>query len=104
MLLMGVGLYMLVLIPGILMHGIDSVITMLAGVTIATVAVFGFDTTHVSSRLATLMIILSLIMLATGMTLARLGHPYVQLVLSVPAAGLGLFGARKLIEKKKKND
>lgn len=104
MLLMGLGLYVLVLIPGILPHDIDNVVAMLAGVTIATVAVFGFDTTHVDRRLAILMIIVSVIMFVAGIALARQGHPYAQLVLSVPAAGLGLFGARKLIENKEKND
>lgn len=104
MLLMGLGLYVLVLVPGILPHEIDSVVSMLAGVTMATVALFGFDTTHVNTRLATLMIIVSLIMFATGIALARQGHPYVQLILYVPAAGLGLFGARKLIENREKND
>ena len=104
MLLMGLGLYVLVLIPGMLPHEIDSVVGMLAGVTIATVALFGFDTTHVNRRLATIMIILSLVMFVVGIALVRQGHPYVQLILSVPAAGLGLFGARKLIENKEKND
>ena len=35
MLLMGLGLYVLILIPGMLPHEIDSVVGMLAGVTIA---------------------------------------------------------------------
>lgn len=104
MLLMGLGLYVLVLIPGTLPHEIDSVVSMLAGVTIATVAIFGFDTTHVDRRLAILMIIVSVIMFVAGIALVRQGHPYVLLVLFMPAAGLGLFGARKLIENKEKND
>jgi len=104
MLLVGLGLYVLVLIPGTLPHDVDNVVAMLAGVTIATVAVLGFDTIHVNRRLATIMIVVSLLMLVMGIALARQGHPYAQLVLSVPAAGLGLFGARKLIENKEKND
>lgn len=52
MLLMGPGLYMFVLVPGILPHEIDTVVSMLAGATVATVALFGFDTTHVNRRLA----------------------------------------------------
>lgn len=86
MLLMGLGLYVLVLILRILPHAIDNVVAMLAGAVIATVAVFGFDTTHVNKRFATLMLVLSLLMLAIGIALARQGHPYVQLILSVPAA------------------
>lgn len=104
MLLAGLGLYVLVLVPGFLPHASDSVVAIVAGVTLATVAVFGFDTTHVSRRLAALMIIVSLIMFTAGIALTRQGHPYVQLALSVPAAGLGLFGARKLIDKREKND
>jgi len=103
-LLAGLGLYVLVLIPGFLPHASDSVVSILAGVTLATVALFGFDTVHVSKRLALSMIILSLVMLLTGIVLARQGHPYVQLTLSVSAIGLGLFGTRMLIDNRKKND
>ena len=103
-LLAGLGLYVLVLVPGFLPHTSDSVVALVAGVTLATVAVFGFDTNHVSRRLAALMIIVSLIMFSAGIVLARQGHPYVQLALSVPATGLGFFGARMLIDKRKKND
>ena len=81
-LLMGLSLYMLVLFPGILPHDIDGVVTIMAGVNIASVAVVGFDTTHVDRRLATLMMIARLILIATGIALAVQGHPYVQLELS----------------------
>jgi len=103
-LLVGFGLYALVFVPGFLPHTSDSVVAMLAGMTLATVAVFGFDTTHVNGKLAGLMIVVSLIMFTAGIALARQGHPYVQLALSVPAIGLGLFGARMLINKRKKDD
>lgn len=81
-LLTGLSVYMLVIGPGILPHEIDGVVTILAGVNIASVAVVGFDTTHVDHRLATLIIIAKLILIATGIALAVQGHPYVELELS----------------------
>ncbi len=100
----GLGLYGLVLVPEILPHAIDIVVTILAGVILATVAVFGFDSTRVNRKFASLMVIISLVMLAVGISLARDGHVYILFVLSVPAAGLGLFGVRKLIEKREKHE
>lgn len=81
-LLTGISIYLLVLVPGVLTHEIDGVVTILAGVNIASVALVGFDTTHVDKRLATLMIVVRLILVATGIALALQGHPYVQLDLS----------------------
>lgn len=91
---------MLVLIPGLLPDSVDVIVAVLSGVTMISVAVFGFDTTHVDRRLAILMIILSLLMLVAGIVLARQGHIYILLLLSVPAIGLGLFGLRNLIDKR----
>ena len=99
-LLAGFGLYVLVLIPGLLPDSVDVIVAVLSGVTMISVAVFGFDTTHVDRRLAILMIILSLLMLVAGIVLARQGHIYILLLLSVPAIGLGLFGLRNLIDKR----
>ena len=81
-LLTGISIYLLVLVPGVLTHEVDGVVTILAGVNIASVALVGFDTTHVDRRLATLIIIARLILVATGIALAVQGHPYVQLELS----------------------
>ncbi len=100
----GLVLYLLVLIPGILPHSIDVVVTILSGVSMASVAIFGFDSIHVDRRLAVLMLILGLIMLSVGISLARQGHDYLLLLLSVPAIGLGIFGARNLIDKREKHD
>lgn len=101
MLLVGLGLYTLVLFPGLLPHSVDSMVAILAGVTIASVAMFGFVSTHVDRRLARLLIVLSLIMLVIGIMLARQGHPYSLVVLSVPAIGMGLFGLRKIFDERK---
>ena len=98
-LLAGFGLYVLVLIPGILQHHVDVAVTILSGISMISVAVFGFDTAHVDWRLAILMIILSLVMLVAGIVLAHQGHVYILLLLSVLASGLGIFGWRKLINK-----
>lgn len=103
-LFIGLVLYVFALVPGLLPHASDSVVAILAGATVAAVALFGFDTTHVSRRLATLMIILSLIMLIAGTALARQGHVKLLLLLSLPAVGLGLLGARKLVHKREKNE
>ena len=100
----GFALYLLVLIPGILPHSIDVAVTILSGVSMASVAIFGFDSIHVDRRLAILMIILGLIMLSVGISLARQGHVYILLLLSVPAIGLGIFGVRNLIDKREKHD
>ena len=102
--LAGFGLYVLVLIPGLLPDSVDVVVTILSGVSMISVGVFGFDTTYVDRRLAILMIILSLVMLAAGIVLAHQGHVYILLLLSVPAIGLGLFGMRNLIDKREKRD
>ena len=45
-----------VLVPGILPHAIDIVVAILLGVTIAPVAVVGFDNTKVDKAVANLMI------------------------------------------------
>ena len=102
--LAGFGLYVLVLIPGLLPDSVDVVVTILSGVSMISVGVFGFDTTYVDRRLAILMIILSLVMLVAGIVLAHQGHVYTLLLLSVPAIGLGLFGMRNLIDKREKRD
>lgn len=98
-LLAGLGLYILVLVPGLLPHTLDSVVVILAGVTIASISVFGFGSTHVDGRLAILMVGTSLAILVAGILLARQGHNNLLLLLSVPAIGLGLFGVRKLWRK-----
>ena len=100
----GLVLYLLVLIPGILPHSIDVAVTILSGVSMASVAIFGFDSIHVDRRLAVLMLILGLIMLSVAISLARQGHVYLLLLLSVPAIGLGIFGARNLLDKREKHD
>ena len=100
----GLVLYLLVLIPGILPHSIDVAFTILSGVSMASVAIFGFDSIHVDRRLAVLMLILGLIMLSVAISLARQGHVYLLLLLSVPAIGLGIFGARNLLDKREKHD
>ena len=97
-------MYLLVLIPGILPHSIDVAVTILSGVSMASVAIFGFDSIHVDRRLAVLMLILGLIMLSVAISLARQGHVYLLLLLSVPAIGLGIFGARNLLDKREKHD
>lgn len=104
LLLAGLGLYALVLIPGLVPHTIDIAITVLAGMIIATVAVFGFDSTHVDRRLASLMVVVGSAVLLTGITLAWRGHAYSLVLLSVPAIGLGLFGLRKLLDERKKDE
>lgn len=104
MLLIGLGLYVFVLIPGILPHSVDVVVMILSGISLLSVAVFGFDTVHVDRNLAVLMIILSLLMLIVGTVLAWQGHGYILLLLSVPAIGLGIFGMRKLLDKREKHD
>jgi uncharacterized membrane protein YfcA len=100
----GLVLYLLVLIPGILPHSVDVAVMILSGVSMASVAIFGFDSIHVDRRLAVLMLILSLIMLSVGISLARQGHGYILLLLAVPALGLGIFGVRNLIDKREKHD
>lgn len=101
-LLVGLGLYSFALIPGILPHSVDVVIIILSGVSLFSVAVLGFDTIHVEGSLAIQLIILSLLMLIAGIVLARQGHEYILLLLAVPALGLGVFGARKLLDGRKK--
>ncbi|MBI5944754.1 MAG: hypothetical protein HY864_10330 [Chloroflexi bacterium] len=75
-----------------------------SGISLLSVAVFGFDTVHVDRNLAVLMLILNLIMLSVGISLARQGHVYLLLLLSMPAIGLGIFGARNLTDKREKHD
>lgn len=104
LLLAGLGLYGLVLVPGFLPHTMDIAVAMLAGMIIATVAVFGFDSTHVDKRLATLMVATGLIMLVAAIVLAWQGHSYLLLLLTVPALSLGLFGLRKIHEERKKDE
>jgi hypothetical protein len=100
-LLAGLGLYVLVLVPGFLPHTLDSVAVILAGVTLASVAVFGFGSTHVDRRLAILIVGVSLIILTAGIVLAWRGHDKLFWLLSAPAIGLGLLGLRKFFEKKR---
>ena len=103
-LLAGLGLYLLVLIPGILPHPVDTGVTIFSGLSMISVAAFGFDKAPVRRNLATMMIILSLVMLVVGIVLARQGHGYTLLLLSGPAVGLGVFGLRKLLNGRKNDD
>ena len=98
-LLAGLGLYLLVFISGLLPHRLDSVAVILAGVTIASIAIFGFDSIHIDRRLAVLMVTASLIILTAGIVLAWQGHDKLFWLLSAPAIGLGSFGLRKFFEK-----
>jgi hypothetical protein len=104
MLIAGLGLYGFVLVPGILPHSIDIIVTILSAMIIASVAIFGFDNPKVEKGVASLMIAVSLIMLVAGISVARAGHDYVLFLLSVPATGLGLFGARKFFVKREKHE
>ena len=97
----GFVLYLLVLVPGILSHQVDMVVTIFSGMSLLSVAAFGFDSTQVNRTLAILMIILSLAMLAAGIAAALQDHVYILLILSVPASGLAVFGLRSLIGKRK---
>ena len=103
-LLAGFGLYVLALIPGILPHSVDVAVMIASGISLLSVAVFGFDTVHVDRNLAVLMITISLLMLIAGIVQARQGHGYILLLLAAPALGLGVFGARKLMDKREKHD
>lgn len=103
-LLAGFGLYVLVLIPGILPHSVDVAVTIFSGLSMISVAAFGFDKAHVDRNLALLMIILGLLMLVVGIVLARQGHGYTLLLLSGPGVGLGVFGLRKLRNRRKNDD
>ena len=103
-LLAGLGLYLLVFIPGLLPHRLDSVAVILAGVTIASIAIFGFDSIHIDRKLAILMVGVSLVILIVGILLARQGHEKLFWVLSVPAIGLGLFGLRKFFDKRENDE
>jgi hypothetical protein len=96
----GFILYILVLIPGVLPHSVDVAVMILSGISLLSIAVFGFDTIHVDRILAVLMITLSLLMLIAGIVLAWQGHGYILFLLAVPALGLGMFGARKLMDKR----
>ncbi len=100
----GFVLYLLVLIPGVLPHSVDVAVMILSGISLLSVAIIGFDTVHVEGSLAVLMIILSLLMLIAGIVLAWQGHGYVLFLLTVPALGLGILGARKLMDKREKHD
>lgn len=104
LLLAGLGIYVLALSPGFLPHAADTPVAMLAGMIIATVALLGFDSTHVNRKLAALMVAVSLILLITGIVLALQGHAYIFVLLSVPALGLGLFGLRKILDERKKHE
>ncbi|CAG0983134.1 hypothetical protein ANAEL_01861 [Anaerolineales bacterium] len=101
-LLAGLGLYVLGVVPRLLPHTLDSVTVILAGVTIASIAVFGFGSTHVDRRLAVLMLMVSLIILTAGIVLARQGHNNLFWLLSVPVIGLGLFCLRKFFKKRER--
>jgi hypothetical protein len=100
----GLVLYLLVLVPGILLHPVDMVVTIFSGLSMISVAAFGFDKVHVDRNLAILMIILGLVMLVVGFVLAREGHGYTLLLLSGPAVGLGVFGLRKLLIRRRNDD
>lgn len=100
----GFVLYLLVLIPGILPHPVDMVVTIFSGISMISVAAFGFDKAHVDRNVAIPMIILSLLMLGAGIVLARKGHGYTLLLLTGPAVGLGVFGLRKLPNARKNDD
>jgi hypothetical protein len=104
MLFAGFVMYLLVLIPGILPHSVDVVVMILSGISLLSVAVFGFGTVHVDGNLAILMITMSLLMLIVGTVLARQGHGHILLLLAVPALGLGLFGMRKLMDIREKHE
>ena len=100
----GFVLYLLVLIPRVLPHSVDVAVMILSGVSLLSVAIFGFDTVHVDRNLAILMITISLLMLIVGTVLARQGHGHILLLLAAPTLGLGMFGARKLMDIREKHD
>ncbi len=99
-LLAGLGLYGLSVYPGLLPHTLDNMALILAGITIGSAAVFGFDPVLVNCRFGTLLIWLGIAIFSTGVVLAWFGHPHLLIPFSIPAVGLGVFGLRILFEKK----
>jgi len=104
LLLIGLGIYGFALFPGFLPHEADGPVAILAGMIFATLAIFGFDSTHVDRRLAIAMVLVSVVMLSIGAVLALQGHTYILLLLSVPAVGLGLFSLRKIFYEREKHE
>ncbi len=100
-LLAGLSLYLLGLAPGVLPDRIDVIATILSGVTIASLVIFGFDHFHAGTRLAILMLTVGALALTTGLVLAREGHPYLLPLISIPAFGLGWVGLRALLKRKR---
>ena len=100
LLLVGFGLYLLGLAPGVLPDKIDVIATIVSGLTIASLAIFGFDHFHVGIRLAILMIMVGTIAIIAGILLAREGHPYLLPLISIPAIGLSSVGLWELLKRK----
>jgi hypothetical protein len=100
----GLVLYLLVLIQGILPHSWMLRDDFVWGQWRLLLRYLGLTRSMVDRRLAVLMLILSLIMLSVGISLAWQGHLYILLLLAAPVIGLGIFGARKLMDKREKHD
>lgn len=99
-LLAGLGLYGLATFPGLLPDALDNIVLMLAGVIIASVAIFGFDPIPVNRRFGMVMIGMGVVTLGAGIVLAWLNHTYLLMLLSIPGAGLGVIGLRIFFEKR----
>lgn len=103
-LLVGLGLYGLAIFPGLLSDALDNIALLLAGVIIASVAIFGFDSAHINSRFGVVMIGVGIAALVIGVGLAWFGHPHLLMLFSIPAAGLGVSGLRIFLRKESKDE
>lgn len=94
LLLVGLGIYGLIIVPTLLHDTTDFVVLLMSGITVVSFAVFGFDPAQNSRRFAVWMIFASVLLAATAILLVRDGRLF-MLVLFIPALALGGFGAQK---------
>lgn len=94
LLLIGLGTYSLIITPILLHDTTDVVVLLLSGMTVVSFAIFGFDSHHLSRRLAAWMIIAAILLAATVILLVRDGRG-LMLVLCIPALALGGIGLQR---------
>ena len=95
-LILGFGLYVFALIPGILPHRMDVLAMIISGMLIGSLATIGFDLPFHPKKVGRIFLVIGVLVFLAGIVMALFGHVYYLFIVAVPSLGLALLGIQVL--------
>ena len=95
-LILGFGLYVFALIPGVLPHRMDVLAMIISGMLIGSLAIIGFDLPFHPKKVGRIFLVIGVLVFLAGIVMALFGHGYFVFIIAVPSLGLALLGFREL--------